>query len=171
MKQKILTVILAAAFVLSLQTQSVQIIQAAQVRQEETKEVLSEAVDDMQEGNYVEGEALVSMEATKATALAQEGTYRFDKNVNIESVSDFGTNQQTGKNLFLVHLTSDQYTTEELMELALEQFYVDGVSANQCQQLCSADPYRKAQWYLDGEGASSTGINLLGQKVTGKVRL
>lgn len=168
MKQKILTVILAAAFVLSLQTQSVQIIQATQVRQEETKEMLSEAVDDMQEGNYVEGEALVSMEATKAAALAQEGTYRFDKNVNIESVSDFGTNQQTGKNLFLVHLTSDQYTTEELMELALEQFYVDGVSANQCQQLCSADPYRKAQWYLDGEGASSTGINLLGQKVTGK---
>ena len=138
MKKRFLAHAMAMAFLLGLLVQPVQILQAAQIREEETSQILEEAVENLEEGTYVEGEALVSMEATQAAALAKEGTYRLDKKVRMESVSSFGTDEQTGKEQYIVCLKSDQYTTEELMKLALKQNYVDGVCANQLRKLCSA---------------------------------
>lgn len=166
--KRILAGSLAAVFAAGVQAVPVQAVQAAEARVEETSQLLEAAVEDLEEGTYAEGEALVSMEATQAVALAKEGTYRFDEHVCVETVSDFGLDEQTGKETYIVHLTSDKYTTEELMELALTQYYVDGVSANQYHHLYAADPCRNAQWYLDGFGVQSRGIRLSEQKVTSK---
>ena len=166
MKKRFLAGAVAIAFSLGAQALPLQTVQAAQVRVEETAQMLAEAVEDLEEGSYVEGEALISMEATDAVALAREGTYRFDENVQVKDVSDFGVDEETGKESYIVHLTSDKYTTEELMELALQQYYVDGVCANQYSHLCATDPYRDVQWYLDGNGVQSAGIRLSEQAVT-----
>lgn len=168
MKRRVVAGVLVMTLAVSIQTMPLQTVKAAQIRMEETEQLLAEAVDDLEEGSYVEGEALVSMEATQAAALAREGAYRFDADVQVESVSVFGTDAQTGKEKYIVHLTSDKYTTEELMELALGQYYVDGVCANQYRQLCASDPYQSAQWYLDGSGTESKGIRLEKQAVTNK---
>lgn len=166
MKRRMFAGALALAFSLGAQALPLQMAQAAQVRVEETAQLLAEAVEDLEEGDYVEGEVLVSMEATDVVALAKEGTYRFDADVQVENVSDFGVDEETGKESYIVHLTSDKYTTEELMELALQQYYVDGVCANQYRHLCATDPYRDSQWYLDGTGVQSAGIRLSEQTVT-----
>ena len=168
MKKRFLAGVLVTTLAVGIQAVPLQTVKAAQVRAEETAQLLAEAVEDLEDGTYVEGEALISMEATQAAALAREGTYRFDADVQIESVSDFGTDEQTGKETYIVHLTSDKYTTEELMELALSQYYVDGVCANSYRQLYAADPYSDAQWYLNGSGTESKGIRLAKQDVTNK---
>lgn len=168
MKKRFLAGVLVTTLAVGIQAVPLQTVKAAQVRVEETAQLLAEAVEDLEDGTYVEGEALISMEATQAAALAQEGTYRFDADVQVESVSDFGTDEQTGKETFIVHLTSDKYTTEELMELALSQYYVDGVCANSYRQLYAVDPYSDAQWYLNGSGTESKGIRLAKQDVTNK---
>ena len=108
MKKRFLAYAMAMAFLLGLLVQPVQILQAAQIREEETSQILEEAVENLEEGTYVEGEALVSMEATQAAALAKEGTYRLDKKVRVESVSSFGTDEQTGKEQYIVCLKSHQ---------------------------------------------------------------
>lgn len=164
--RRLMAGVLASAVAVGVQTVPLQAAQAAEARVEETGELLAAAVEDLEEGSYVEGEALISMEATAAAALAKEGTCRLDSDVQVETVSDFGIDEQTGKDRYIVHLTSDKYTTEELMELALSQYYVDGVCANQYQHLCAADPCRNAQWYLDGAGTESQGISWSKQRVT-----
>lgn len=168
MEKRLIAGALVTALAVGTQALPLQAVKAAETRVEEKAQLLEEAVEDLKEGTYVEGEALISMEATQAAALAREGTYRFDADVQVESVSDFGTDAQTGKESYIVHLTSDKYTTEELMELALAQYYVDGVCGNQYRQLYAADTYRSSQWYLDGNGTDSKGIRLAKQKVTNK---
>lgn len=168
MRKKLLAAFLAAALTFGAQAGSLLLVQAAEVRVEETAELLAEAVEDLEEGTYAEGEAIISMETAGAAALAQEGTYRYDPHVQVESVSDFGENEETGKTNYIVHLTSDKYSAEELMELALRQYYVDGVCANQYRHLCAVDSYQTSQWYLDGSGTDSEGICFSGQNVTSK---
>lgn len=168
MNKRFLAGILATALAAGMQAVPLQTAQAAQMRMEETSQLLAAAAADLEEGTYVEGEALISLEATETAALAREGTYRFDADVQVESVNDFGVDEATGKRMYIVHLVSDKYTTEELMELALEQYYVDGVCANGYQHLCASDPYQDAQWYLDGLGTPGKGIQLAKQAVTNK---
>ena len=170
MKKRFLAGVLVTTLAVGIQAVPLQTVKAAQVRVEETAQLLAEAVQNLEDGTYVEGEALISMEATQAAAFAREGTYRFDADVQVESVNDFGTDEQTGKEMYIAHLTSDKYTTEELMELALSQYYVDGVCANSYRQLYAADPYSDAQWYLNGSGtdSNSKGIRLAKQDVTNK---
>lgn len=168
MKKRFLAGVLLTAVFVSAQAGSVHLVQASETRVEESAKLLAEAVESLEEGTYVEGEALVSMEATEAAALAKEGTYRFDSHVKVESVSDFGDGEKEGKTSYIVHLTSDKYSTEELMELALGQYYVDGVGANEYRYLCAADTYKKLQWYLNGTGTDSKGIRFSKQQVTRK---
>lgn len=146
------------AMLLGIQIVPLQEVWASQVRVQETEELMENALEDMSGASYAEGEALVSLEAAPGAALAQEGVYRYDKEVEIAGVSDFGVDESSGKECYIVHLVSDTYSTEELMELALKQYYVDGVSANGYQKLMSSDPYVDSQWYLDGTGTSSEGI-------------
>lgn len=168
MKKRSVAVGLALSMVLGLQTMPLQELYAAQLHEQQTEELLAEAVADMKESEYVRGEALVSIETTQAAALTKEGTYRYDRKVCIESVSAFGEDEETGRDTYIVHLTSDAYTTEELMELALEQYGVDGVSANSYRHLMAADPYAGSQWYLNGSGTDSKGVRFAKQSVTTK---
>lgn len=168
MKKRLLAGTLVAALILGAQAGSLQMVQAAEVRVEETAELLAEALEDLEDGTYVEGEALVSMEAAGAAALTQEGAYRYDPHIQVETVSEFGEDAQTGKTKYIVHLTSDKYSAKELMELALKQYYVDGVCANGYRYLCAADSYKALQWYLDGSGTDSKGIRFSKQNVTSK---
>ena len=168
MKKRFLAALLVAGLLTGTQAGSVQPVQAAQARVEETAEMLAAATDGLEAGSYVEGEALVSMEAGAAAALAKEGTYRFDSHVQVESVSEFGDGEEAGKTNYIVHLTSDKYSAKELMKLALRQYYVDGVSANEYRYLRAADSYQKSQWYLDGTGTASKGIRFSKRGVTNK---
>lgn len=142
------------AAMLCVEVLPLQQIQAATLRELETKELYDTAVSDMDTEAYVHGEALISFEAMENDPLAIEGSYRYDSAVEIERVSCFGTNEETGKQRYIALLSSDKYTTEQLMELSLERYYVDKVSANGYEELTSLDPYADAQWYLDGTGAS-----------------
>ena len=168
MKHRWLAVAAAMTLIAGAQAVPLQMVQAAQMRESITDQLLADALEGLEEGAYAEGEALVSIEAQQAVALTREGTFRFDANVRVESVNDFGLDEQTGKEIYIVHLTSDKYTTEELMELALTQFYVDGVCANQYLHVCGTDPYQDTQWYLDGSGTQSAGIRYSKQHVTDK---
>ncbi len=154
------------ALVIGAQTMPLQEIWASQVRAQETGELLANALSDLEGESYAEGEALISLETAPGAALTQEGVYRYDPAVDIAEVSCFGEDEQTGKESYIVHLVSDTYTTEELMQLALQRYYVDGVSANGYQKLMAADPYTNAQWYLDGAGTSGEGIRWSSQQVT-----
>ncbi len=168
MRKRFLAGMLIAAVFAGAQADSVQLVQASQTRAEESAELLAAAVEGLEEGTYAEGEALVSLEATEAAALVQEGTYRLDSHVEVVSVSAFGDGEEAGKTNYIVHLTSDRYSAQELMKLALRQYYVDGVSANEYRYLRAADSYKSSQWYLDGTGTDSRGIRFSSQKVTEK---
>lgn len=166
MKKQQTVAALAIAVLLGIQTMPLHIVQAAQMRVQETGRILEEALQDLENDLYAEGEALVSLEATQAASLVREGIYRLDPAVTVANVYDFGQDPQTGRGTYIVHLTSKTYTTEELMELALKQYYVDGVSANCYQQLQAVDPFAHAQWYLDGAGTKSEGIRFSKQTKT-----
>lgn len=128
----------------------------------------------LEEGAYIEGEALVSMTATQAASLAKEGKADFDKNIYIEECWDFGAAQDASSERikdYVALVRSDTYSTEELMEIVSEKYYVDAVAPNSRMHLCSTgkDPLSDYQWYLDGGGAvqtSSKGIDRSALKVT-----
>ena len=146
----------ALMFVLTGINTSLQPYYAAEARQEQTQEILEHAKDEMIAGEYVPGEAIVTLDAVGPTTLTREGTASFDSHIQIEAVYDFGESENDkNKNSYVVHLSSDKYTTEELMERALDFYYVDNVSANGYQHLCS-DAFTDYQWYLDGNSTQMT---------------
>lgn len=166
MKRKLLASVLAVTLFLGIQLQPVQRIQAAEARTE--ADLLQEDEENLEESSYVEGEALVSVEAGKNSIFTKEGICSADSNVKIASVSDFGRDEKTGKEICIVHLTSKKYSTEELMTFAETQKDVDGVCANQYQQVCEADPCRNQQWSLDGINVKSTGIRYAQKTISDK---
>lgn len=145
-------------------------VQAAQGANGETAENAAE-VPELEEGTYVEGEALVSMSATAAAALTKEGTASFDQNIQIEECWDFGPSDSSDSGLkqdYVALVSSDTYSTEELMEAVSEKFYVEAVAPNSYLHLCSNDALSDYQWYLDGSGVldtSSKGIDYSELKV------
>ena len=115
----------------------------------------------IEEGTYAEGEALVAMTATQAAALTREGPAGFDRNIRIEECWDFGAAQQeSGSRMqdYVALVSSDTYSTEELMEIVSEKFYVDAVAPNTYFHLYDTgnDPLKDYQWYLNGTGAVAT---------------
>lgn len=124
-------------------------------------------VPQLEEGTYVKGEALVSMTTTQAAALTREGTASFDSRIQIEECWDFGAAQDGQSDQikdYVALISSDTYSTEELMEIAAQKYYVDAVAPNSIAHLCEAgkDPLSDYQWYLDGLGSipvPSQGIN------------
>ncbi len=123
-------------------------------------------IPQLEEGTYVKGEALVSMTTTQAAALTKEGTAGFDRKIQIEECWDFGMaegEQPEQIKDYVALVSSDAYSTEELMEIVSERYYVDAVAPNSYAHLCQAkDTLSDYQWYLDGTGnipAYSQGIN------------
>lgn len=127
-------------------------------------------VPQLEEGTYVSGQALVSMTTTQAAALTREGTASFDKNIQIEECWEFGKAEGALSERvkdYVALLSSDTYSTEELMEIAADKYYVDAVAPNSYAHLCDTgkDVLSDYQWYLDGSGSlhtDSQGIHFSG---------
>lgn len=118
-------------------------------------------IPKLEEGTYVKGEALVSMTTTQAAALTKEGTASFDKNIQVEECWEFGTAQDAQSERikdYVALVSSDTYSTEELMEIAADKYYVDAVAPNSYAHLCDVgkDTLSDYQWYLDGAGSFYT---------------
>lgn len=122
-----------------------------------------------EDGTYVEGEVLVTLAAPKRTVLAKEGLVPFDEEMNVEKSWGFGdavvlssTKEQAAfledKNLYVSLVSSDKYSTQELMELLSGQAYVVSVEPNSYRQKMSLtdDTFSGQQWYLDGDGNFTT---------------
>lgn len=172
--KSIISLCLSGFIMTSMQTGSLQYVQAAELRKEQTEQLLENAKQDMEEGTYEQGEAIITLESSDLVALVQEGQYRYDKNVKVADVCEFGENEDGLKNRYIVRLTSNKYSTEELMKIALKQYYVDGISPNGHFQLMDNstynDAYKAKQWYLESESfqnnAINSGINFSKQNVT-----
>lgn len=168
MKKRFLAGLMALCMTAGLSECSLQVVQASQVRVEESAQMLANALAGLEDGTYVSGEALVSLQAAAKTPLIKEGVYQYDSHINVADVYEFDTSQQTGKTQYIVRLTSDVYSTEELMREALKQYQVDGIGANHYVELLKSDPYAEKQWYLNGSGVESKGVRLAKQNVTTK---
>lgn len=124
---------------------------------------------------YEEGTVLVTLAAPDKTSLTKKGKASFDSQISIEESYDFGeagalasTDAQqeflSDKTLYISEVSSDVYSTEELMQKLERNAYVLQVEPDYEQHLSSIsnDPYEKEQWHLDGGGSfsgSSTGIS------------
>ena len=127
------------------------------------------------EGTYVKGQVLVTLAAPAETALTKEGEVSFDEHMQVENSYEFGDAKVLGstvaqeeflsdKTLYVTTISSDLYTTEELMEKLENNIYVVSVEPDFYQEkmAISNDVLRESQWYLDGTGyfsETSTGIN------------
>lgn len=131
-------------------------------------------IQELEEGTYVRGEALVAMTTTQAADLAKEGTAGFDPDIQIEECWDFGKAQGAQSEQirdYVALISSDIYSTEELMEIAAKRYYVDAVAPNSYAHFCDTgkDTLADYQWYLDGAGAVKTqseGIHFSDLKIT-----
>lgn len=131
-------------------------------------------IPELEDGTYVKGEALVSMTTTQAAALTKEGTASFDSKIRVEECWEFGEAEGAQSERikdYVALVRSDTYTTQELMEIAAEKYYVDAVAPNSYAHLCDMgkDTLSDYQWYLDGTGAFQTdskGIQFSGLSVS-----
>ena len=131
-------------------------------------------IPELEDGTYVKGEALVSMTTTQAAALTKEGTASFDNKIRVEECWEFGEAEGAQSERikdYVALVRSDTYTTQELMEIAAEKYYVDAVAPNSYAHLCDMgkDTLSDYQWYLDGTGAIQTdskGIQFSGLSVS-----
>lgn len=132
--------------------------------------------NDASEGSvYAEGEVIVSLAAPKRTALSKKGFVTFDNEIFIDNSWNFGdadilaeTQEQKAfledKRLYVSHISSDVYSTKELMEKMSKQAYVVSAEPNYYRHFSSvtSDTYSDSQWYLDGTGTfhtDSKGVN------------
>ena len=109
--------------------------------------------------NYVEGEAIVTLNASFKTGLAKEGTASFDSDIEVKNSWDFGpAKKKKGKNLYLSEVRSDTYSTKELIEKLKRQDNVVAAEPNYYRYKLATtnDTYADEQWYLDGTGAYQT---------------
>ncbi|MDD6039492.1 MAG: S8 family serine peptidase [bacterium] len=165
MRKRFLAATLLMTVLFTAFSGNVSSLQAAQLRTEETDKLLETAVEDMKNGNYASGEALVLVDSMQYGALVKEGAYRIDPDITIEKVNDFGEAQSDSKkSSYVVHLTSDKYSTQQLMEIALKQYNVRAVAPNQYHEIQEVNT-SVYQWYLDGNNTSK-GINFSKQKVS-----
>lgn len=124
--------------------------------------------------NYVEGEAIVTLNASSETGLAKEGTTSFDSDIEVENSWDFGpVKKKKGKNLYLSEVHSDTYSTKELIAKLKKQYNVVAAEPNYYRYKLSTsnDTYTDEQWYLDGTGSyrtSSSGIQYKNRIQTSK---
>lgn len=109
-----------------------------------------------QEAAYVEGEVLVTLTSPEKTDLTEEGTTSFDEEITVENTWDFG-------DTYISEVSSDSYTTEELMDELEDENNVLSVEPNYYRyKMDTNDTYYNQQWYLNGDGAyqgTSDGIH------------
>lgn len=144
-------------------------------------DTVSTAVLNSEEEEIVQGEVIVTIAAPGKPALAREQDLPFDDSMAVEESWSFGdaeilaeTEAQADflreRNLYISKVTSDCYSTEELMDKLANQAYVVSVEPNRYRKAMSvseptaltSDSFSGQQWYLDGKGSfttESTGIH------------
>lgn len=167
MKNKILSLLLILAFSLSFfPTYSI-----AESKPVET----SKHKVSLEEGEYEAGTVLVTIASPEETSLTREGTASFDRKIRIQETYDLGeadilakSRQQknflSDKTLYVSEVSSNTYSTEELINKLDRKAYVVSVEPDYIQNLTSLteDTYSEEQWYLDNGShfqGSSNGIS------------
>lgn len=175
---------LAAGFLLTSAVQNVpgNLAYAAEAAEEQTGAVRSdggdsaaigEKVKDENGHEYIEGEAIVTIASPKKNVLARKGSEISKEDITVDESWDFGTAEDLGKTqaqrsylsekeLYVSQVSSDTYTTKELIDKLEDNAYVVSVEPNYVQTLDSvtSDTYSDSQWYLEGlSDSGSKGIN------------
>lgn len=126
------------------------------------------------DGSYIDGTVIVTIASPQKTSLAKKGAASFDSRISIDKSYDFGnagilakTNSQlaflSDKTLYVSEVSSNSYSTQDLMDKLERKAYVLRVEPDYKQHLntISDDPLVSEQWHLDGTGdfsCSSQGI-------------
>ena len=165
MQAKWLSYILAAALCLS------PLAPSAQAAQTDVPADASEdaAALDLEEGSYREGTVIVSLAAPGKTPLTREGSVSFDGQMEVDASYNFGSAAYLGENelqrdflsdktLYVATVTSDVYSTEELLRKLDGQAYVMDVEPDYYyhKMAMTNDALAGSQWYLNGSDAFST---------------
>ncbi|MCM1441514.1 MAG: S8 family serine peptidase, partial [Roseburia sp.] len=123
-----------------------------------------------------DGQVLLTIAAPHQTSLTREGEVPFDKNITVDDSWDFGDAEVLGttkaeqdfledKSLYVVKVSSDTYSTTELLSKLDDQAYVVSAEPDYYQEKWSVnDPMSSSQWYLDGTNVTSEGIRYSGLK-------
>ena len=139
------------------------------------KTVETDPTVSLERGTYEEGQVLVTIASPHKTPLTKEGTVSFDDDLTVEDSWNFGeadilgTNEKEkefleDKSLYVTKVSSDTYSTAELLSELDDQAYVVSVEPDYYQEKYTVtnDPLSGYQWYLDGENVASAGINYSG---------
>ncbi len=123
----------------------------------------------LEEGTYEDGQVLVTIATPKDTPLTEEGEVSFDSSLTVENAWDFGdaavlanTEAQQefmeDKTLYVVKVSSDSQSTEELISELDNQAYVVSVEPDYYQKKMSVsnDTFSDYQWYLGDSDTFST---------------
>lgn len=130
--------------------------------------------------DYIDGTVIVTVASPGKTSLTREGTVPFDKDISVEETYNFGnasslagTEEQeeflSDMTLYISEVSSDTYSTGELIEKLENKAYVVCVEPDYEQSLSSItdDTYSDEQWYLDKGGTfsgTSSGISFSSAK-------
>lgn len=181
---KRISVLLAAGFFFTSAVQDVpgNIVYAAETSSESTdtaesdgdrSSAIGEKVKDENGHEYIEGEVLVTIASPKKTVLARKGSEISKDDITVEQSWDFGTAEELGttqaqrsylseRELYVSQVSSDTYTTKQLISKLKDNAYVVSVEPNYVQKLAAvtSDTYSDSQWYLKGSTEkNSKGIN------------
>lgn len=118
------------------------------------------------DGSYIDGTVIVTIASPKKTSLTKKGTASFDSRISIDESHNFGTagilaktdsqlDFLSDKTLYISEVSSDSYSTQELMDKLDRKAYVLSVEPDYKQHLntVSDDPLVSEQWHLDGNGS------------------
>lgn len=164
--QRFLAYSLLAAMVIS----TTQILPA----KAQTQDLVSKPVLSAEEGSYEDGQVILTIAAPHETPLTEEGTTSFDKEITVEDSWDFGNAEVLGKtedqkdyledkSLYMAKVSSDTYSTKELLSKLDDQAYVVSAEPDYYQEkFATNDPMVSSQWYLDGANVASEGIHYSG---------
>ncbi len=125
----------------------------------------------LQTETYDKGSALVKIVSSAKPSQINEEITGINKYIIVENAWDFGdavnfagsTTQKSSfkdKSMYVVKVSSEKYTTEELIKEIAVQENVLSVQPDYCQEKTDiGDAMTDLQWYLDGNNVTSEGIN------------
>ncbi len=108
----------------------------------ERKAECESKISALSDCEYEKGSAIVTLTASENAALMKTGVCSFDSHITVEKINDFDDE-------YVAYLTSDKYSTEELIKKAYDIYYVKSASANKKYELATVnDPGATVQWHL-----------------------
>lgn len=158
MKKKLLMILLTGSLLGNILQPTVSLSASTQTAPTETATVFLPS-----DADYEKGTVLVTIASQKKTSLAKKGVTSFDDDIRVEdslcirdaSVLAHTKTQEAfleDKDLYISKVSSDNYTTKELVQTLSNKAYVVSVEPNYTQYLCTtSDPFAAKQWHLDGD--------------------